>query len=430
MINSATKKLSAAACVLVASLLLIHWLPFQPAVTYAVTFVFASVAYLWIARLLFSSDPTAKFLYVSIGIVLLVRASFLNSNPIGSDDVYRYMWDGKVQAAGNNPYLLTPNDARLDSLHSQLLPAMVNHPDMKSVYFPLSQWVFYCCYRISGENIWGYKLVLLLAEIATVIGLFLLVPKLNISPKFVLLYALCPLTVTQFALDAHLDGVGLPLLVFGLFFYLEGKKPLSYVLFALSISIKPIAVLILPILFFRERGISNKAQVFLVPCVVIGAQFLPYVFGSNALEGLTTFAKHWTFNGVVFETLNLYFDDNQKTRVICAILLCVSLLVLYWRKKDFVDAFYFSVLLLLIFSPVVHPWYVSWLAVLLPLTRRWSGIVYASTISLTTYTILNYKLHGVWEQSAIVLALEYLPVLILLILEFRNSIEKTDVVGA
>jgi len=424
MINSANSRFSAALGLLLTGFLLIHWSPFQPVAAYAFVFVFTSLVFLYLSRQLFTSEPSSRILWIAIALAFLVRLSFINLSPIGSDDVYRYMWDGRTQTHGVNPYLYSPDAPQLDTLHTQLLPAAVNHPDMKTVYFPFSQWVFYGCYHLSGENLWGYKLVLLVAELATLIGLLLLLRQLKIPTKFVLLYILCPLPIIQFALDAHIDAVGLPLLIFGLVAYLRGSKVLSYALLALSISVKPVAVLILPLLFLREKGIWNKLAVAAVPSIVVAGQFLPYVFSSNPLEGLTRFAENWTFNGAVFESLYLYFSDNQKTRLVCAVLLCVSLLLLYLRKKEPLDAFYFSVLLLLILSPVVHPWYVSWLAVLLPFARRWSGIVYVSSVSFTVYTIVNYRLHGNWDQSALVLALEYLPVIIVMFMELRQSERK------
>ena len=424
MINSAKFRFSAALGLLLVGFFAIHWSPFQPVATYAFVFVSTSLVFLYLARQLFVSEPSSRVMSIAVALAFVIRLSFINLSPIGSDDVYRYMWDGKIQSRGVNPYLYAPDAPQLDSLHTQLLPAAVNHADMKTVYFPFSQWIFYACYHLSGESIWGYKLVLLVAELATLIGLLFLLRHLNIPAKFALLYVLCPLPVIQFALDAHIDAVGLPLLIFGLATYLRGNKALSYVLLALSISVKPVAVLILPILFYREKGLWNKAQVAVVPSIVIAGQFLPYAFSTNPLEGLTRFAENWTFNGVIFESLYLYFSDNQKTRLICAILLCISLLLLYMRKKEPLDAFYFSVLLLLILSPVVHPWYVSWLAVLLPFARRWSGIVYASSISFTVYTIVNYKLHGNWDQSPLILALEYIPVLVFMFLELRGSERK------
>ncbi len=331
--------------------------------------------------------------------------------------------------AGVNPYVYAPDAPELDSLHSHLLPAAVNHREMKTLYFPASQWVCFICYQISGEHIWGYKLVLLLAELATIFGLFLLTKRLAIRVDFVLLYVLCPLPILQFGLDAHIDGLGLPLLIFGLVSYLRGQKPLSYILFALSASVKPVALLLLPIFLLREQGGWNKTRVVLIPTLVIVGQFLPYVVHSNPFDGLFRFAENWTFNGVVFETLYLYLADNQKARLICAAFLGVVLLVLYLRRSAIVDTYYFSVLSLLVLSPVVHPWYVVWLTVLLPLARRWSGIVFAAAASLTSYTIVNYKLYGVWQQSAGVLALEYLPVLAFMIFELRDFWGRRDASG-
>ena len=423
-------KISAGTGLLLIGLLLIHWPPLSAAAGYALVFVSTSLIFLWFAWTLQSSEPPTWFILLAVVLALLVQLSFLNLTPIGSDDVYRYMWDGKVQASGISPYRFAPNDPALDSLHSPLIPASVNHPDMKSVYFPLTQWVFYGAYTLSQESLWGYKLILLIAQIAAITGLFVLLKKLRIPPKYVLLFALCPLPILQFGLDAHVDAVGLPLLIIGLALYLDSRKTLAYVLFALSISIKPVALLLLPVLFLREKEVGEKVKVLLVPSIILAVQFLPYVFGSDPFEGLLTFTSHWTFNGVVFETLNLYYANNQTSRLICAALLVLALLPLYRSKKNLTDVLYYSVILLLLFSPVVHPWYVTWLAVLLPFARRWSGIVYSAAASLTAYTIVQFKFHGTWEQSALVLALEYLPVIILLILELRDANDSSQTAGA
>jgi ATP/ADP translocase len=82
------------------------------------------------------------------------------------------------------------------------------------------------------------------------------------------------------------------------------------------------------------------------------------------------------------------------------------------RRNDVLNGTYAAILMLLLFSPVVHPWYVSWLAVLLPLVSRWSGILFVATVSLSTLTVLNYQLTGDWSQHPWVLVLEYAPVLV------------------
>jgi alpha-1,6-mannosyltransferase len=307
-------------------------------------------------------------------------------------------------------------------LHSSRLPALVNHPDMKTLYFPFSQWVFLLGYKISGEGIWGYKLLLLFAEMATIAGLFLLTVHTGIPRKFALLYALCPLPVMAFAVDAHLDGFGLPLMIFGLLLQLRGKKAAALLLFALSISVKPVALVFLPVLFVLEKGLWQKTRTLLIPVAVLLLQFLPYSTGASPLDSLEIFAKHWAFNGSMFELVNLYLADNQKARYVCAFLLGFTILLLSLSRKELVEKIYLSVFLLLLFSPVVHPWYVAWLAVLLPLERRWSGLVFVSAVSLALCTVVTYKATGVWTQYPLLLLLEYLPVIGLLGLELRGSL--------
>ena len=371
--------------------------------------------------LIFRVDPPKDYIYYCLGLALLIRLSFLTVIPIGSDDVYRYMWDGKVQTSGLNPYLYAPNSDSLNHLHSVLLPVSVNHPDIKTLYFPFSEWIFSLCYHMSGEAIWGYKLILLFAEIASIIGLILLTGRLQIPFRFVLFYALCPLSIFQFAIDSHLDGLGFPFLIFGVLAYLQRKTVLASFLLGLSMSIKPVGLVLLPILIIHEQLWKKKILLSVIPALTLSFQFIPYLLNSNPFEALFTFVKHWTFNGFVFESLNLFFFNNQKTRIICAILLGLFFLILSVSKKPLFDKLYLSVLLLLLFSPVVHPWYIAWLMIFLPITQRWSGILYVATASLTSLTILNYKLFGVWKQESTVLIIEYLPVIVFFFFELWNS---------
>ena len=144
--------------------------------------------------------------------------------------------------------------------------------------------------------------------------------------------------------------------------------------------------------------------------LVCALLYLPFIFStpiSRIFEALTNFAVNWTFNGFVFEILN----DNQKSRLLCGIIFMLVYLPVIFSRKDFLNKIYLSVFLLLIFSPVAHPWYVTWLAVLLPIIPRWSGILYINLICLTVFTVLNYQLYGIWKNYPAVLILEYVPVL-------------------
>ena len=271
------------AALIVGVLLCVHVQSGNPVTRYVVACIGSSILYLWFARRVLTAEVSPKTLVAIIVASLLLRLSFVAMSPIGSDDVYRYIWDGRVQAHGINPYRFAPNAEELRALHSETLPAKVNHPDMKSVYFPVAQWLFLAGYHLSGERVWGYKLLLFVAEALTLIGLFFLTRSEKRPSHMILLYALCPLPIVSFSIDAHLDGFGIPFLVFALVCYLRGRFLFSLLLFGLSISVKPVAVILLPILSFREKGFVRKGATLTLPAIILLAGVLPYTGDGHVL---------------------------------------------------------------------------------------------------------------------------------------------------
>jgi alpha-1,6-mannosyltransferase len=406
----------------------LRWLPFTPIIAYAAVFISSSLLYWVICRQSLHVNASAQGLLPLLLILVVVRATFIGMEPLGSDDVYRYVWDGRVQTAGINPYRFAPDDSALRSLNTEELPSLVNHPDMKTIYFPLCQWLFYLGYHLGGGHVWGFQFLLLVAEILTLIGLVMLMRELSFSPWLALIYAASPLAILQFSLDAHVDAFGFPLLIFAFLFYHRKKTNLSLLFFGLSLLIKPVAFVILPILFLREHGVLKKAKVILVPLAVLLIPFVPYALSANPFEALATFSERWYFNGALFSALYPLFSDNQTTRLWCLVILAVALAALYWNKKPMHETAVLAVLLLLLCSPVAHLWYIGWLIVLLPLAPFSSGIALAATASLPSITFVTYQLNGVWKDYPLVLLLEYVPVIALLVLDLwknRTSQSRT-----
>jgi hypothetical protein len=394
----------------------------QLIVPYAVVFIAASALYLIMSAALSGTALSQKNLWILIILAVFIRIIFLSMAPVGSSDAYRYIWDGKVQAHGINPYQYTALDERLNFLHSATLPSAMNHAELKTIYFPFTQWIFFLCYEMSGEAIWGIKLALLLAECLTMTGLWLMLRRFGASPKFILLYALCPLPIIQFAVDAHIDAIGISLLICFFYFFFSQKRTAAYVLLGLSMSVKPVGLALLPALLVFEKGFAKKLTAVSIPLLIVGIQFVPYLFTSNPFEALFSFTKNWTFNGLIFETLDLYFRDNQVARTVCAGLFFLALVFLNMNRLQLNDVIYFSILGLMILSPVVHPWYICWIASLLPFLRHWSGIVYVAAASLTSFTVVHYVLTGIWVQYWTVLLVEYIPVFVLAYFEIRQGV--------
>ncbi len=393
-------------------------------ITYTIVFIATSLIFILLFSLIIKYNIPTKYIIRIIGLSIVLKIALLFMHPVGSDDYYRYIWDGKVQAYGINPYKYAPSDKALINLHTLDLPRKVNYPAMKTIYPPLGENLFYLSYLISGENLLGLKLFLFIFDILTIYGIYLILRKLKLPQKNILIYILCPLPIFQFLIDAHVDGFGLTLIVFAIYFYLDKKNILSYIFLGLSICIKPVGILLVPIFFLNVNNLTEKLKTIFIPLSICFLLYLPYIFTGAPFQSLITFTENWTFNGIIFDILDSFIHNNQTTRIICGILLTAAYLQVIFSKKKLVDKIYLSIFLLLIFSPIVHPWYVCWLVILLPFITRWSGILFAGLISLTSFTVLHYQLHGTWQEYTWVLVLEYIPVLSLFLYELFNNSTK------
>ncbi len=402
-------------------LLAMRFFHVAPIIGYASVFISSSVVYVFICRESLNMGDQPEGLLPLLLVLFIVRLSFLGTQPIGSDDVYRYMWDGRVQTAGINPYRYAPEDPTLRPLQTDKLPSLVNHPDLKTIYFPLSEWIFYFAYSLSGEHVWGIQLFILVAEVLTIAGLFLLLRELSLSAWRVLIYAASPLIILQFSFDAHVDVLGFPFLIFGLLLYLRKKTTAALLLFGCSLLIKPTLLVILPALFLDQRGIFKKVKVAVLPLTVMLLPFIPYTLSTNPFDALSTFSKNWFFNGALFSALLPLFSDNQTTRLWCLALFAIFLTYLLFTKRPTYETIVLSVLLLILCSPVAHVWYIGWLIILLPLAPISSGLALAATASLASVTFVTYQLQGIWKDFPIVLLIEYLPVVILLYFDLRKN---------
>ncbi len=398
----------------------------KPIVSYTIVYVASSLLYLLVAMVLKKKEVTKTDFVWLLGSAIVLRLAFLTLQPVGSPDYYRYVWDGKVEAHGINPYRYAPDDSALTGLHSETLPRLVTYPAMRTIYPPVSEGLFYAAYSIAGESYVGTKILILLFDLATMVGLVLLLTLLNQDRKYLLLYALCPLTIVQFFLDAHVDIFGFVFLISAIYSFIRERKLAAYLLLGLSMSVKPLALIVVPIFFFTEKGIGNRLKAAAIPLVVLGISYLPFVFTGKPFQALLTFTENWTFNGVVFHVLNSFIHDNQRTRLICALLLLATYIPIILSRRELIEKIYLSIFLLFIFSPIVHPWYIGWLVVLLPLVPRWSGIAYAALSSLTVFTILNYQMTGVWKDYPPVLIVEYVPVLILFLWELNRKARRAS----
>ncbi len=393
--------------------------------SYFLTNLIASFLYLFACLLILRAEIKLNEIIWITFAFLLIKIIAIGIEPVGSDDYYRYLWDGKVLVNGINPFQYPPSSEGLNHLHSDLLPAKVTYPHIKTIYFPLSQSAFAFAYLIGGETVWGLKIVILISDIFLTIGLFFLLKRMKINFKYGLIYILSPLIFYQFFIDAHIDILGICFFLFSIYF-MNDRKIISSIFLGASLMVKPTFIIALPILFFYEKGGFSKINRLLIPLILLAFSFIPFSFSANPFDTLMNYSRHWSFNGAAFNLFTSFIEDTFVVRIILLLIFGGLYIGIVRYSTNVISALYYSMVFLLIFSPVVHPWYAAWLIVLLVIYPKLSGITFISFISLTFYTVMIYQTKGAWNEYPLILLIEYIPVVVLLVYELWSEVYKKD----
>jgi alpha-1,6-mannosyltransferase len=358
----------------------------------------SSAVYIGIAILLRSSNPNMgrASVYVIISIGVLYRLLAIGSGPVASDDMYRYVWDGKMQSMGLSPYQYAPEDEAVAMHSTPMLPSRINFPEMKTIYPPLAQWVFYICYSAGGESILAFKLPLLLAEIASIVLLLLILNTLRKPLHYAALYALCPLPVYQFMIDGHVDALLFPFVLLFVYFWLRSRHLPALLSLGFSVITKLVSLIYLPLLL---KELRTRWYLLFIPVLVLALSYLPYVASAGKpFESLGVYSMNWTFNGSIFPIIESIVGDNQIARFVVTPILAFFIFYVGWKVESLPGRLYWATFVFLMLAPTVHPWYVAWLAVLLPLYFRWSGLVFIALSALANIVGVVYQSTSVWNE--------------------------------
>ncbi len=183
--------------------------------------------------------PTHRALWLIFGLGIMLRAYVLLFDPLLSSDIYRYVWDGRVQAAGINPYRYFPADEALAFLRDGAIFPHINRVDSAvTIYPPVAQFFFFIVTRI-GENVTTMRLAMLGCESVTVTLIMLLLRRMNRPVTRVIAYLWHPLPLWEIANGGHVDALMVALMLLGLWVALTGHALRGAVLIAFSALVKP-----------------------------------------------------------------------------------------------------------------------------------------------------------------------------------------------
>ena len=360
------------------------------------------------------SQKRAVMLILGISVIArLLMAGFPTS-----DDVNRYLWEGKLLLEGESPYATVADDPTLEKFRDTYWEGM-NHKDKKTAYPPLALAVFAGLNLISYHP-WIYKFFFGLMDLATLGVLMRILLRRRLPIRNSLIYALSPLTILTFSGEAHFDSLFIFLTLSSLYLYEQGKLSWAWLILGLSIQIKIMSVLIIPLLFWKYR--SSKSLWLLVT----GA--LPCLFFFKDLPALAHGILHFGGNMSHNGSLNHLFIDLLGSRdsasKLSLLLLTIVVLVVSLRTKDVVKGSFFIFGALVLLSPTVHYWYLSWV---LPFVVLFPSLPWLVLFALSGFYFsawAHFGETGEWYQPMVYQRIQWIPFYFLWIPSFLQGVRK------
>ena len=353
------------------------------AASFIIPLAVAGIAYLLAIREFFST-PRFPHRVVVIGLVLaaLWHVPFLLTPPGSDDDIHRYVWDGRVQRLGYNPYIVVPSDHALGALHTPETRTL-NNPDIPSPY-PAGAQLFFRAVTAIHESVFALKVAFVVCDLAIVLVLLDILRCSGQGAHWVLAYAWNPLLAIEVAGSGHIDIVGALLLLLS-FAALERRwRAIAAVAFGLAVAVKFLPIVLLPLYWKRVR-MRDAA----LAAVVVGLLYVPFLnHGRIPIGSLGTYVQSFRFNDPVFATL----ERVAAPQLVVGLAVLVGFLTAIWQRSKasawYSDAFVWPMAASLLCAPVIYPWYLLWL---LPFVRS------ASTVPIIIWTVSIIPTYYVWH---------------------------------
>ena len=391
----------------------------------------ASSAYLLAVHLVLRG-PTFRFaLQIVLAVAVGMRLIGLFADPFLSTDVYRYVWDGRVQVAGIDPYRYVPADPALQSLRDAVIYPNISRPDAGTPYPPAAQLVFQAVARLS-QSVLAMKLAMVAFEALACWAMLRVLALARLPRERVLIYAWNPGAVWSFAGNGHVDAIAIGVLAVALL--LRGLRRDTWVGAALGIAVlvKFLPAAMAPALW-RPRGehwAAWRAPIAAIAMMV--ALYLIHIGVGRQVLGSLIFYFHdedlaqgngiWLLSGLG----ELVALPHAASMVYGACALAILAALAAWVafrprpasgdatdiRRVCADAALLAAALTVVISPH-YQWYFAWLALPCCVAPRWS-ILWLTVASAVLY-VPHIEVWFYWP------CLIYLPAAALAMWEWRQS---------
>ena len=382
---------------------------------------------------------------------ILFRAIFIVALPNLSQDFYRFLWDGRLVIQGINPYLFTPEsylgESTLSSIGITIPQAQELYDGMGSLngshfsnYPPLNQFLFAIAAFFTGKSILGSTMVLSVIVILADIGVLYfgkkLLKNMGVDIRQIFWYFLNPFIIIELTGNLHFEGVMLFFLVWSLYLLQQRKWFWSAVLLGLSISIKLLPLMLLPIFYqwfiSKELFFKGVQRLVLFYLIVIGTfllSFLPFYSNeitANYMNTIRLWFQDFEFNASVYYIIRwvgykiIGWNTIETVGKILPVLVFLFIMIIsFFRKNNDLRSLITAMLLGLSFyfllATTVHPWYVATPLLLAVFSNYRFPIIWSFMVMLS-YSA--YGIDGFYENHWFV-ALEYTVVIVFFLWESK-----------
>ncbi|HEY8225646.1 MAG TPA: glycosyltransferase 87 family protein [Pyrinomonadaceae bacterium] len=353
------------------------------------------VIYLPAAWLSLRTKDSRPLLVLGLMFAALFRLSIIFAPPYLSDDIYRYVWDGRVQSAGINPYRYIPADESLADLRDEKIYPNINRRDYAHTMYPsVAEGAFLLITRFSESVTW-MKAVMVGFEAIAVWALLQLLISFGFARQRVLIYAWHPLAVWEFAGSGHVDALALAFIALALLVRRKHGQTLTGVLLACATCVKLFPAVLFPAVYMRR---SWKMPLAFMATLLI--TYLPYlsVGPVGALGFLPGYASErgmvsgdqFFLLTVARQLLSVHVPASGYLIFAVAVLGILSVWMMQDQRSDDMRYLRNGLIIASVFMVLLAPhfsWYFSWLILFL---------CFIPTIPVFYLTLASFVLYLTW----------------------------------
>lgn len=407
-------------------------------------------SYLFIEKYL-SRHPKNFWVLASIGIIF--RLVFINAIPNLSQDFYRFLWDGRLLIQGFSPYLFTPATSSAFAVtiaqSQELIEGMgALNASHFSNYPPVNQMFFAIAGLFAGKSILGSVIVLRMVIILADVGILYfgkkVLEQLNLPVKNIFWYFLNPFIIIELTGNLHFEGVMLFFFVWALYLLFKRKWFWAAVLIGLSVSVKLLPLLFLP-LFLKYFSVNNQtpkvlksfgvsieklSKFYSIIIITVVLTFLPFLsleFIQNFAATIGLWFQNFEFNASVYYIIRwigfqvVGWNIIGTVGKILPMIVVLFILGLSFLKKNstpqqLITSMLLAVSFYFLISTTVHPWYIATPLILSVFTNYKFPVVWSFVV------ILSYSAYGKegFDENLWLVALEYFTVIAVAAWEFTR----------